>query len=150
MTLEDMEWAAKIYTKCEKLCYTDIVGLNYRVNREGSLVSQAYKSIRTIINSYENNKLLYKDLPSEIKYRLLGFDFYQIRHNIDEAYQKGIISTFELWEIINKLNTKEINYYIYDDLLPNEYELRLNFRKSLLKKHCPKLYQTFINLLKPV
>lgn len=149
-SLSDVEYAAQIYTSCKTLIYTDVVGVNYRLNRQGTLANQAYKSINSIVKSFETNKLLYQNLKPEIKYRLLGFDYYQIRHNIDCAYINGIISTFELWNIIHKLNTKDVDNYIFNDLLPYEFELKLNFRKSLMRKYCPNLYQNGIKLLKSI
>lgn len=147
-SLSDVEYAAQIYTSCKTLIYTDIVGVNYRLNRQGTLANQAYKSINAVVKSFENNKLLYQNLKPEIKYRLLGFDYYQIRHNIDDAYINGIISTLELWNIIHKVNTKDVDNYIYNDLLGYEFELKLNFRKSFMRKYCPALYQKGIKLLK--
>ena len=85
-SLSDVEHAALVYTKCKTLVYTDIKGINYRIKRENSLVTKAHKSIKNIIKSFKNNKELYKDLPENIKYKLLGFDYYQIRHNIEKAY----------------------------------------------------------------
>lgn len=147
-SLSDVEHAALIYTKCKTLVYTDILGINYRIKRSNSLVSQAHKSFKGIVKSFENNKELYKNLPDNIKYKLLGFDYYQIRHNVEKAYIENKISTLELFNLIFKINTKDAKKYIYNDLAPNEYELLINLRKVLMRKYCPNLWKKLINIRK--
>lgn len=147
-SLSDVEHAALVYTKCKTLVYTDIKGINYRIKRENSLVTKAHKSIKNIILSFKNNKELYKDLPENIKYKLLGFDYYQIRHNIEKAYINNEITTCELIKTVFELNTKDSKKYVYTDLASNEYELLINLRKVLMRKFCPNLWKKLIEIKK--
>lgn len=147
-SLSDVEYAALVYTKCKSLVYTDITGINYRIKRNNSLVTQAHKSFKGIVKSFENNKELYENLPDNIKYKLLGFDYYQIRHNVEKAFIENEISTLELIKLILKVNTIDAKKYIYNDLAPNEYELLINLRKVLMKKYCPNLWKKLINIKK--
>lgn len=146
--LEEMIPAAIAYVNCKTLVYTDIIGINYRINRKGSLVPEGYKSFKGIVKAFEHNKKLYKNLPDNIKYRLLGFDYYQIRHNVEKAYIENEISTFELIKTVIRLNTPDSKKYIYTELDPNEYELLINLRKVLMRKHCPNLWKNIINIKK--
>lgn len=147
-SLEDIVPAALAYVNCKTLVYTDITGINYRINRHGSLVTQAAKSFKGIVEAFEYDKKLYENLPENIKYKLLGFDYYQIRHNIEKAYVDNVISTTELIKTVFKVNTPEAKKYIYTDLEPNEYELLINLRKVLMRKHCPKLWKAIIEIKK--
>lgn len=146
--LEEIIPAGLTYIKCKTLVYTDIIGVNYRINRQGSLITEGYKSFLSIVKSFEHNKKIYKSLPKEIKYKLLGFDYYQIRHNVERAYIENIISTSELIKTVLKVNTGDAKNYIYTDLDPNEYELLINLRKVLMRKHCPKLWKAIIEIKK--
>ncbi len=146
--LEEMIPAAIAYVNCKTLVYTDITGINYRIKRNNSLVTQAHKSFKGIVKSFENNKELYENLPDNIKYKLLGFDYYQIRHNVEKAFIENEISTLELIKLILKVNTIDAKKYIYNDLAPNEYELLINLRKVLMKKYCPNLWKKLINIKK--
>ncbi len=146
--LEEMIPAAAAYINCKSLVYTDITGINYRINRSGSLVSEGYKSIKSVIKAFEHNKKLYKILPNDVKYKLLGFDYYQIRHNIVRAYIENYINTSELIKTVLKFNTPDSGNYVYNDLDPNEYELLINLRKVLMAKYCPDLWKKIIHLKK--
>ena len=135
-SISDMEYAALCYINCKSLVYTDIVGINYRICRKGSLVSQSAMSFKNIVSMYESNKKLYKDLPDELRYKLLGFDYMQIFFNADRAYAQGVISFLELMSLYG-LNTPETKKYVYDGSLYHQENLiftPVNPLKIMMKK----------------
>lgn len=147
-TLEDIEYAALLYINCNSICYIDDIIVNYRINRTNSLVTTAHKNIKGIIQSFENNKKLYEKLPDNIKYKLLGFDYYQIRHNIQKAYNCGFISTLELIKTIKSINSSDSKNYIYNYLEADENELLLNFPKIFIKRYFPSFFNQYIKFKK--
>lgn len=111
--MEDMEYAAQLYTKAKSICYTDINGINYR-RREGSLVTQTSKFMDCKVKSFLFGKSLYEPLNENIKYKLLGFDYVQVYWDIANAYRLKYISLLDIISIVKKVNDKDTPKYIYD------------------------------------
>ena len=144
--MEDVEFAAKVYVNCSSLCYVNENVLNYRTKRKGSLVTQLLRYVKFILKSYENNIILYKNLPKLIKLHLLGFDYYLVRQQILEAYLEGYISTLFFIYFLLKYNTFSVINYITLEELPHCKSLYINPLKIFLKKFAPSLNKKIISI----
>ena len=154
-SLSDVEWSAETYINAKSLYYTNTVAINYRTNRPGSLVKNAGRSIKTICQSFINNRQKYKNIPSELKYRMLGADYYLLTTGVPNAYLNKIINIFELHNIIKEINNDtELNKYIFNSRTDfsdsNCYNIPilLNFWKVILKCHFPKMFYFVVKIRK--
>ena len=138
--IEEIEQAALVYTKAESIYYVDEKVLNYRVGRKNSLVSQIDKNIKGIIQSYDNVKKIYKDLPEDLKYKMLGFDYWTVRRCIEYAFKQGVLSWWQLFLFVLKMNTKDFDKYNYIHLPKEEYCLKLKFWKTFFNKYNRDFY----------
>ena len=148
---EDVEQAALVYTKAKSICYVDEFILYYRTSRIGSLLNNQYKYFDTVINSYNTNVKLYEKLPEDIKYKLLGFDFYFLRQNIVSTYLHFKLNFIQLLKLLKRYNTKEVDNYKYEYLLPYEKTLKLSnsdIIKLVIKKHFPILTKSYFDTKK--
>lgn len=147
-TMEDMEQAALAFVKAKSICYVDEYILNYRINREGSLVTKASSNIKYILKSYLNNKKLYRKMNKTLKYRLLAFDYVQLPANIEFAYKNNDINWIELLCIVLKSFSFDFGKY---DFIEKPYpgcNYRLNFIKICLKTSNKELFDTLVRFKK--
>ena len=147
-TMEDMEQAALAFVKAKSICYVDEYILNYRINREGSLVTKASSNIMYILKSYLNNKKLYRKMNKTLKYRLLAFDYVQLPANIEFAYKNKDINWLELLFIVIKSFSFDFGRY---DFIEKPYpgcNYRLNFIKICLKTSNKELFDTLVRFKK--
>ena len=154
VSLSDVEWAANTYVKAKTICYTDIVVVNYRVNRKNSLVKLANNSILQIIGSVIKNRKLYVNFPDKIKYRMLAADYILLTKGIPNAYKNGILNIFELYKIIkivnNDKNIKKYNFSFRDDYCcyQNLKFPILDFKKVVVKTNFPELFYFIVQIKK--
>jgi glycosyltransferase involved in cell wall biosynthesis len=108
--MEDMEYAALLYSTANTICYTDIYALNYRM-RKGSLVTQREENIYTIFDSFITDRKLYKKFQGELKYKLLGFDYIHIFWELPKAWCGNYISVWDVIYIVIMSNIGPIDKY---------------------------------------
>lgn len=128
-SMEDLQYSADTFVKCETLCYVDDLVLDYTRARPGSLVSKSYTVFKEIVDTFKYNANLYEHLPDGLKYRFLGLDYYQIRINIDLAYQMEIIDENYLNKLEKYLDNFEVEKFLCSDLKPGEGTLKIDFDK---------------------
>ena len=111
--MEDMEFATQLYLKAKSICYTDICCVNYR-KRKGSLIKQTLQHMDCKLNSFLYSRPLYEQLTNDnIKYRLIGFDYWQIRNDLEKAWIGKHISLLKVLYILFRVNKKDTKNYIY-------------------------------------
>ena len=149
-SMEDIEYSALIYTKADSLLYTDIPVLYYRINRNNSLSVLGFKDVRYIVKSFFHNKKLYENLSDDIKYTLLGFDYYQISSNLLRALNTHSISIFYAIRTVLRINTTDCNKYIYNRFREHEkcHKLRISLMKLLIKYYLPNIFNEIIKIKK--
>ena len=154
-SIVDFEWSAKTYVYADKLLYIDIPVNNYRASRPNSLVTTNRLNIKSFFQSCMNNQNLYANLPNDIKYRILAFDYYLINNKLKEAYKKGDINTYELFDMVKSINRGEdYKKYVfkfrddYTDMNSCKNVFYLNFWKIFIKTHFPFTFNLFIKIKK--
>ena len=132
-SMEDLQYSAETFVKCETLYYIDKVIVNY-FNRIGSLVSKSHTVLPEIVETFKHNAKLYEVLPDELKYKFLGLDYYQIRSNISKAYQYGYINKNDLRKIKKDLSNYDVENYISTEMQQKRGELKINFDEIMSLK----------------
>jgi len=142
ISLSDVEFAALTYTNCNKLMYIDKTYIMYR-RRQNSLSTTALTSLDSLIQQYYNNKKMYDNLPNNIKYKLLGFDFALVKIILEESYKAKLISTFKLLKYCLLLNEKIVNKYEFTN--PKSTK-KISLLKIILKCRFYKLFKFLKNV----
>ena len=137
-SLQDYKYSADTFVNCNSLCYLEDEVVSYRNERPGSMALQAYKVLPAIMDAFKYNAKLYEILPDKLKYKLLGADYYQIRHNIETAYSKGFLSEKDLRKIEKDLEKYDVENYIYSTPQQKDFELKIDF-KRIISEIKPKL-----------
>ena len=149
-SMEDIEWAALVYLKSNSIYYMDEYIVDYRINRENSLVNKASKNIKYIVKSFQNNKKLYSNLknklPQNLKYKMLGFDYYQVRNNLFLAYRKNFIPIFYVIWVLIQTFSLDIKNYDYNKNGCKQLDILTNLAKAFLYKTSPQLFTKLKNL----
>lgn len=111
--MEDMEYATQLYVNAKSICYTDIYVVNYR-KRVGSLITQTLKYLDCKVKSFLYARQAYKKISDdELRYKLLGYDYIQIKLDIEKAWLKNYINLFYVLYVILRINTLDVKNYIY-------------------------------------
>ena len=149
ISLSDVEHSALTYTKAESIVYTDIKVINYRTKRKNSLVSQSEKNIQGTFESFLNNRKLYEKLPTELKYRMLGADYFLLTTGIPNAYKLHFINIFQLIYMVNMINSdREYKKYVFEPpyWFVKNRPLQLSIWKILIQTHLPRVFDLLIML----
>ena len=155
--MEDIEHNIHVLTKAQKVYLIPDRLLNYRINNPASLVGRAYNFYDCALKSYYTNCETCKDLPAEIKEKILELELFNLLRILYGSFAKNVISSEQVRNIIKDLDLSvfDRNYaaykwgVYYNDLMNSPiFIARLKFFvRQFLRNNCYGIYLT-IKLLR--
>ena len=155
--LEDVEYSCLVVLKAKSILFLDEKLVNYREEREGSLISKRVDFVENIVKDTQVANRLVADLPKLSKIYFLNYIYYHLFITALEAFYCSKISFVYLRQILEENINSDVlfeyenhRYYsgLYKKILNyNEFRFRLSYcSREFFKRTFPEFWNFYLKI----